>query len=246
MDVLGKGWGYGILAADILKGVVACAVGRRLAGGTGAHVAGTAAVVGHCFPVWKRLPGRQGRGREPGPVPGHVPRLRPGRPGRGVGRRQVVGTGPARHRGGVGHVGGGRGVVAWRRWPNLWGPPPTAALPLASAVSSAVILYKFATAKRPPMIGIVTDSNSQIPPELAARLGIEVVPLTVTVDGVAYREGVDIDADDFYARFESGTPAGVHVAAEPGRVRRRLPVPRRRAAPTPSCPSTSARPSRAR
>ncbi|HEX7276847.1 MAG TPA: DegV family protein, partial [Acidimicrobiales bacterium] len=54
------------------------------------------------------------------------------------------------------------------------------------------------------MIGIVTDSNSQIPPDLAARLGIEVVPLTVTVDGVAHQEGVDLDADDFYARFESG------------------------------------------
>ena len=72
------------------------------------------------------------------------------------------------------------------------------------------------------MIAIVVDSNSQIPPELAARLGIEVVPLTVTVDGVAYREGVDIDADDFYARFETGTAGGFHLAAEPGSVRGRL------------------------
>ena len=111
MDVLGKGWGYGIMAADVLKGAVACAVGRRLAGGAGAHVAGTAAVVGHCFPVWNAVPGRQGRGREPGSVPGDLPRLRPGRPGRGVGRRQVVGTGPARHHGGLGHVGGGGRVV---------------------------------------------------------------------------------------------------------------------------------------
>ena len=39
---------------------MACAVGRRLAGGTGAHVAGTAAVVGHCFPVWKRFRGGKG------------------------------------------------------------------------------------------------------------------------------------------------------------------------------------------
>jgi DegV family protein with EDD domain len=66
------------------------------------------------------------------------------------------------------------------------------------------------------MIGIVTDSNSQIPPELAATLGIVVVPLTVTVDGVAYREGVDIDADDFYARFETETPAVSTSQPSPG------------------------------
>lgn len=66
------------------------------------------------------------------------------------------------------------------------------------------------------MIGIVTDSNSQIPPELAANLGIVVVPLTVTVAGVAYREGVDIDADDFYARFETETPAVSTSQPSPG------------------------------
>ncbi|MEA2826140.1 MAG: hypothetical protein QOG43_579 [Actinomycetota bacterium] len=66
------------------------------------------------------------------------------------------------------------------------------------------------------MIGIVTDSNSQIPPELAARLGIVVVPLTVTVDGVDYQEGVDLGADDFYARFESGTPQVATSQPSPG------------------------------
>ena len=36
------------------------------------------------------------------------------------------------------------GVVWWRRgWPNLWGPAPTPALPLAAAASSAVILDRF-------------------------------------------------------------------------------------------------------
>ena len=54
------------------------------------------------------------------------------------------------------------------------------------------------------MIGLVTDSNSQLPAELAARYGVEVVPLTVTVDGVAHLEGVDLDADGFYALFADG------------------------------------------
>jgi DegV family protein with EDD domain len=54
------------------------------------------------------------------------------------------------------------------------------------------------------VIGLVTDSNSQLPPELASRYGVEVVPLTVTVDGVAHLEGVDLDADGFYALFGGG------------------------------------------
>jgi DegV family protein with EDD domain len=54
------------------------------------------------------------------------------------------------------------------------------------------------------MIGICTDSNSQMPVELARRYGIEVVPLTITVDDVDYLEGVDIDADEFYSRYTNG------------------------------------------
>ena len=48
------------------------------------------------------------------------------------------------------------------------------------------------------MIGICTDSNSQLPDSLAQRYGVEVVPITVTVDGHEYLEGVDLDADRFY------------------------------------------------
>ena len=47
------------------------------------------------------------------------------------------------------------------------------------------------------MIGICTDSNSQLPDELAARFGIEVVPLTMVVDHREYLEGFDFDVDDF-------------------------------------------------
>jgi fatty acid kinase fatty acid binding subunit len=48
------------------------------------------------------------------------------------------------------------------------------------------------------MIGICTDSNSQLPDELAERYRIEVVPITVTVGDHDYLEGVDLDADGFY------------------------------------------------
>ena len=67
------------------------------------------------------------------------------------------------------------------------------------------------------MITVVTDSNAMLPGELAHRYGVEVVPLTVRVDGTDHLEGVDIDADDFYARFDAGTPAVATSQPSPGR-----------------------------
>ncbi len=47
---------------------------------------------------------------------------------------------------------------------------------------------------------IVTDSGTDVwvSSEEMIKLGIYVMPLTVTLDGVSYREGRDIQADDFY------------------------------------------------
>lgn len=66
------------------------------------------------------------------------------------------------------------------------------------------------------MIALVTDSNAQVPPSLVERFGITVVPLPVTVDGVEYLEGVDIDADEFYRRFDAGTPTVATAQPSPG------------------------------
>ena len=63
------------------------------------------------------------------------------------------------------------------------------------------------------MIGLCTDSNAQLPPELVERYGVEVVPLTVTVDGEPFLEGVDLDADAFYARFAGDASPTVSTAA---------------------------------
>jgi DegV family protein with EDD domain len=54
------------------------------------------------------------------------------------------------------------------------------------------------------MIGIVVDSNSQMSADLANRFGISTVALAVTVDGVEYREGIDLHADAFYAAWDHG------------------------------------------
>ena len=54
------------------------------------------------------------------------------------------------------------------------------------------------------MIAIVADSNCMLPPDIAARAGIAVVPIPVLVDEVEYREGVDLDTDTFYERLAAG------------------------------------------
>ena len=64
---------------------------------------------------------------------------------------------------------------------------------------------------------LVTDSNSQLPPELRDRFDVEVVPITVIVDGVEYREGIDLDADGFYGFFDGGhTPEVSTSQPSPG------------------------------
>ncbi|MDH3755417.1 MAG: DegV family protein [Acidimicrobiia bacterium] len=62
------------------------------------------------------------------------------------------------------------------------------------------------------MIGLVTDSTSQIPAELCARYDVEVVAIPVMVDGRSYLEGVDLDADGFYDLFASGTIPAVSTS----------------------------------
>lgn len=148
MAVLGTGWGFGILAADVAKGALACGIGRRLAGGSGAHTAGAAAVVGHCFPAWNGFRGGKGVAVSVGQCLATFPAYLPFdlAVGWAVGhltRRALPGTAA----GSATWVAAG--LLWWRKgWPNAWGPVPTAALPASAAVSSAVILYRFATAPR--------------------------------------------------------------------------------------------------
>lgn len=55
------------------------------------------------------------------------------------------------------------------------------------------------------MIAVVTDSASQLPASLAARLHATVVPVTVTIDGVDHLEGVDLTAEAFYERVDGAS-----------------------------------------
>lgn len=152
--VLGKAWGYGVMAVDIAKGAAACGVGRRLGGDAGAHVAGTAAVVGHCFPVWNGFRGGKGVAASVGQCVATFPVYVPFDVGlawltatpqwsRKVGTRTMIATGVASS------AWVAAATLWWRRgWPNGWAPRATAGLPLAAAASSAVILSRFAAAVR--------------------------------------------------------------------------------------------------
>ncbi len=153
LKLLGPRWGYGVLVADMAKGALACTAGRRVGGGTGAHVAGVAAVVGHCYPVWSGFRGGKGVATSVGqcaatfPVWSVVDLL--------VAWGAAVLPRWRRRHVGATVVSSSLWVLAatvwWRRrWPNLWGPEPTAALPLAAAATTAVILYRLAT-EPPPL-----------------------------------------------------------------------------------------------
>jgi len=65
------------------------------------------------------------------------------------------------------------------------------------------------------VLGFCTDSGAQLPQELVGRYRVAVVPLTVTIDGTPYQEGVDLDADAFFDRFARGRTPSVHTAAPP-------------------------------
>ncbi len=53
------------------------------------------------------------------------------------------------------------------------------------------------------MIGLVTDSNAQVPADLVERWGLGVVPITVVVDGDA-RPETEIEPEGFYRRLDLG------------------------------------------
>ncbi len=149
--LLGPRVGVTVLAGDIGKGAAASAVGAAIAGPLGAHIGGTAAVIGHCYPLWTGFRGGKGVAASVGqclatfpayfPIDTAVAVVTASVPG--WKRRAFAATAVSSACWVLG------GVMWWRRgWPNAWGPPPSAALPFASAVSSGVIMRRFLDAQR--------------------------------------------------------------------------------------------------
>ncbi|MEO1062631.1 MAG: glycerol-3-phosphate acyltransferase [Actinomycetota bacterium] len=151
MGVLGKSWGAAVMVADIAKGAAAGVLGRRIAGGSGADVASTAAVVGHCLPVWNGFRGGKGVATSVGQVIATFPPYFPidallaGGTVKVPGLRRPAFTATT--------VATSGWVLAstlwWRRGlPNLWAAPAGPSLPVGAAVSSAVIVWRFVEAER--------------------------------------------------------------------------------------------------
>ncbi|MDO8388870.1 MAG: glycerol-3-phosphate acyltransferase [Actinomycetota bacterium] len=169
--LLGRKAGYTVMAGDIAKGALASGVGALVAGPAGAHVAGTASVVGHCFPVWNGFRGGKGVAASVGQCLATFPAYFPV-------DIAVAGLTAASPRWKqrtfaatlVSCTAWVLGSVLWwrKRWPNLWGPRPTAGLPAAAAVSSAIIAYKFLSAT-PPAIPTATPHASATATPHASR-----------------------------------------------------------------------------
>lgn len=146
LNVLGARAGAQVLAGDIAKGAVACAIGGAVAGPIGAHVAGTSSVVGHCYPVWTGFRGGKGVATSVGQCLATFPAYFP----IDVAVAVVTAATPRwRQRAFAATVTSSvcwviGGMVWWARgFRNPWGPKPSLALPIASAVSSAVIIRRF-------------------------------------------------------------------------------------------------------
>lgn len=54
-----------------------------------------------------------------------------------------------------------------------------------------------------PQVAIVTDSAANLPPELAERYGVHVIPLNLHWNSKAFRDGVDISAGELYQQLRT-------------------------------------------
>ncbi len=145
--LLGKRWGLGVAGVDIAKGWAAGALGQRV-GPTTAYAAATASVVGHVFPVWSRFRGGKGVATSYGAVLGVFPAYAvPDLAVAAVAARTSNSPRLANDLSSL--VWTGAALLWWRRGlPNLWGPTPTAALPVSAAVTSSLIAWRFRQPER--------------------------------------------------------------------------------------------------
>lgn len=146
---LGKKWGALVLLVDILKAVAACLVGWAVSDSVACY-AGSAAVIGHCFPIWFGFKGGKGIASAGGQCAVTFPVFSP--------IALAVTFFSTRKRfesraflAGVLTAGSWiAAAVAWTvfDWPNAWGAEPGPALIGSAVISGAVILYKFGAARR--------------------------------------------------------------------------------------------------
>ncbi len=152
MQQLGSKWGAVVLLVDIGKAVAACVIARIISTPDVASYAGSAAVIGHCFPVWFRFKGGKGIASAGGQCAATFPAYAPIALAVTIltsRRRFAAQATMAAYFTAIVWVAG---AVLWTvaDLPNGWGIEPGAALIGGGVISGIVIAYKFVTA---PSIG---------------------------------------------------------------------------------------------
>jgi DegV family protein with EDD domain len=66
------------------------------------------------------------------------------------------------------------------------------------------------------LVKVVTDSTSDLPPEIAQELGITIVPAYVHFGSQSYRDGVDITPEQIYERMSTGSVHPTTSSPAPG------------------------------
>jgi DegV family protein with EDD domain len=66
------------------------------------------------------------------------------------------------------------------------------------------------------VVKLVTDSVSDIPPEIVKELGIAIIPLNVHFGQEAYKDRVDLSTEEFYHKLEHGANFPSTSAPSPG------------------------------
>ena len=65
-------------------------------------------------------------------------------------------------------------------------------------------------------VKIDTDSTSDLTPEIAGKLGITVVPLSVHFGTESYRDGIELTIDDFYQKLTRSRVLPTTASPSPG------------------------------
>ncbi len=145
--VLGKKLGLLVIVLDAGKGAVAGFAGLAI-GDAAAYAAGTAAIAGHCWPVWSGFRGGKGVAAAGGSFFAVFP------PMVGVDGLAALGVAVVTRRSGVAiRAALGIWVVAAGVWwaadlPNWWGPEPGAGMLVGAVLGAAMILARFRVSAR--------------------------------------------------------------------------------------------------